>query len=77
MTLLSASNASVDPRAGRPSRSQCGFSDCAGPAEASGDRARGASGLDQRLSALRVPHSPEGLQPEPGPAHRARPQSAP
>lgn len=74
--LLSASNASVDPRAGRPSRSQCGFSDCAGPAEASRDRAQGLR-LVQRLSALRVPHSPEGLQPEPGPAHPARPQPAP
>lgn len=50
---------------------------CAGSAEASGDRAQGASGLVQRLSALRVPHSPEGLQPEPGPAHRACPQWAP
>lgn len=45
MTLLSATNASVDSRAGRPSRSQCGFSDCAGPAEAARDPAQGASEL--------------------------------
>lgn len=71
MTPLSASDASVAPGG------QGGFPDCAGPAEASRDRARGPSRLARQLSALRVPHSPEGLQPEPGPAHRARPQPAP
>lgn len=76
MTLLSASTASKDPSAGRPPRSHCGFSDCAGLAEAARDRVQGASGLVQRLSALRVPHSPVGLQSEPGPTHRARPQPA-
>lgn len=42
-----------------------------------GEEVQRASGLLQPLSALRVPHSPELLQPEPGPAHRARPQPAP
>lgn len=69
-----------DPALGlqrRPRRSRRRFSDSAGPAEASGGRVCGTSGLVHRISALRVPHSPEGLQPEPGPAHRARPQPAP
>lgn len=70
VTLLSASNAATG-------RSRRGFSDCAGPTEASEGRVWGTSGLVHRLSALRIPHSPEGLQPEPGPAHRARPQPAP
>lgn len=48
-------------------------------AEVSGRReeVRSASGLRLPLSALRVPHSPQLLQPEPGSAHRARPQPAP
>lgn len=45
------------------------------------DRPRGRApavrGSGRPRSALRVPHSPEGLQPEAGPAHRARPQPAP
>lgn len=77
MTPLSAFNASEDPGAGRPPRSQRRFSDCAGPAEASRDPVQRASGLLQWLSALRVPHSPEGLQTKPGPTHRARPQPTP
>lgn len=48
-------------------------------AEVSGRRegVQSAPGLLQPLSALRVPHSPQLLQPEPGPAHRARPQPVP
>ena len=42
-----------------------------------GDEVQSALGLLQPLSTLWVAHSPELLQPEPGPAHRARPQPAP
>lgn len=44
-------------------------------AEVSGQReeVQSASGLLGPRSALRAPHSPQLLQPEPGPAHRARP----
>lgn len=57
-------------------RSRCRF---AAWAEVSGRReeVQSASGLLLPLSALRVPHSPQLLQPEPGSAHRARPQPAP
>lgn len=68
MTRLSASERRPAARSGRrfPTGRRC-------PA---GGKGPGALGLRQPRSALRVPHSPQLLQPQPGPAHRARPQPA-
>lgn len=57
-------------------RSWCRFADWA-EVFGRGDEVQSALGLLQPLSALRVAHLQELLQPEPGPAHRARPQPAP
>lgn len=65
MTLLAASERRPAARSGRgfPTARRC-------PA---GGKGPGALGLRQPRSALRVPHSPQRLQPQPGPVHRACP----
>lgn len=57
-------------------RSWCRFTDWA-EVFGRGEEVQSASSLLQPLSALRISHSPEVLQPEPGRAHRACPQPAP
>lgn len=61
----------------KAARSRCRFADRAEVSGRGGEEVQSSWGFPQPLSALRVPHSPELLQPEPGPAHRARPQPAP
>lgn len=69
MTLLPASE---HRQAARASRRVADWAEVSGRRE----EVQSAPSLLQPRSALRVPRSPQLLQPEPGPAHRARPQPA-